>query len=340
MFEINTVDLKKALVSDLMDGLTPMVTSSPGMGKSDVIKSIATEHGLKLIDVRLSQCEPTDLSGFPTIEDGRMRYIPPANFPLQGMDEVPEGYNGWLLFLDEMNAAPLQVQAAAYKILLDRMVDNTPIHNRVKIIGAGNLSTDKAIVNRESTATQSRLIHYKLAVDSEIWVDWANENGIDHRVISFIKFKPSMLHNFNPNHSDSTFPCPRTWEFLSKMVKKVTEFDRLTHVRMAGTVGEGASTEFKTFTQIYDKLPTIEAILANPISGWNVPTEASEQFAVTTMLSHNINPTNVETIIQAAGRLPIEMQVVTLRDIYKIAPELGSHEAIVDWKVSNAHKIF
>jgi hypothetical protein len=339
MFELNAKELKEALVEDLKVNLVPMVQSSPGMGKSDIVKSIAKEHNLKLIDVRLSQTEPVDLQGFPSIVNGRMTYIPPENFPLDGLDEVPDGYQGWLLFLDEMNAAPLQVQAAAYKILLDRMVDNRPIHSRVRMIGAGNLTTDKAIVNRQSTATQSRLTHYRLRVDHEAWIEWANQAGIDHRVISFIKFKPPMLHRFDPNHSDMTFPCPRTWEFLSRMVKGREVDNRLTHVRMAGTIGEGPSTEFKTYTQIYERLPTIESVKADP-RGWTVPSEASERYALTTMFSHNINADNIDTLIIAIERLPIEFQVVTMKDIYQVAPELKNHDIIKSWIAKNASKMF
>lgn len=341
MFELNAKELKEALVEDLKVNLVPMVQSSPGMGKSDIVKSIAADHNLKLIDMRLSQSEPTDLQGFPQIVDGRMQYVPPSNFPLEGIDEVPEGYQGWLLFLDEMNSAPMQVQAAAYKILLDRMVDNHPIHNRVRIIGAGNLSTDKAIVNRQSTATQSRLTHYRLRVDHEAWIEWANRSAIDERVISFIKFKPSMLHKFDPNHSDMTFPCPRTWEFLSRMIKgKDTVDNRITHVRMAGTVGEGPSTEFKTYTQIYEKLPTIESVLADPAHGWIVPNEASERYALTTMFSHNINAENIDKLMVAIKRLPIEFQVVTMKDVYQINPDLKKHELVKQWIGDNAHKMF
>jgi hypothetical protein len=52
------------------------------------------------------------LLGFPNIENGRSVYHPPKDIPIVG-DKVPEGYNGWLLFLDEMNTAPKAVQAAA-----------------------------------------------------------------------------------------------------------------------------------------------------------------------------------------------------------------------------------
>ena len=55
MFEVNAVELQEALIKDLKVGLTPMVASSPGMGKSDIIRAIAEEFSLKVIDLRVSQ---------------------------------------------------------------------------------------------------------------------------------------------------------------------------------------------------------------------------------------------------------------------------------------------
>ena len=40
--------------------IVPMLTGSPGMGKSAIVKDIAKTYNLKLIDLRLSQCDPTD----------------------------------------------------------------------------------------------------------------------------------------------------------------------------------------------------------------------------------------------------------------------------------------
>ena len=42
--------------------IVPMVVGSPGVGKSDLVRQVAATYGLKLIDVRLAQCDPTDLN--------------------------------------------------------------------------------------------------------------------------------------------------------------------------------------------------------------------------------------------------------------------------------------
>lgn len=46
----------------LKNNITPMVHSSPGLGKSDIIKQLAKTNSLKLIDLRLAQLDSVDLN--------------------------------------------------------------------------------------------------------------------------------------------------------------------------------------------------------------------------------------------------------------------------------------
>ena len=339
MFEVNAVELEECLTEDLKAGLTPMVSSSPGMGKSDIIRTIATKFKLKVIDFRVSQCEPVDMQGYPGVLDGRMNFHIPEYFPIEG-DKIPDGYDGWLLFLDEFNSGNKQTEAAAYKLILDREVYKYKLHSRCLIAASGNLTTDRAIVNTQSTATTSRLTHYRMRVDHKVWVDWANAHGVDHRIISLIKFKPELLHRFDTSTNELTFPCPRTWEFASKVIIKKATIDHITKTRLAGTIGEGAAVELATYSEIYQNLPTIEQILSNPKSGWKLPKEPSELYAVTTMLAHNSTPDNINKLIIAINRLPTDFQVITFKDIYKRTPVLKGHPVIKDWITTHSSEIF
>ena len=58
---MNFSQMKAAVQTCLTIGLVPMVEGAPGQGKSSMMKEIATEAKLHLIDVRLAQCDPTDL---------------------------------------------------------------------------------------------------------------------------------------------------------------------------------------------------------------------------------------------------------------------------------------
>ena len=119
---------------------------------------------MKVIDVRLSSLEPTDLQGLPWFNNGKAQFQPFDLFPLEDTP-IPQGYQGFLLFLDEFNSASRAVQAAAYKVVLDRMIGNHKLHDKCFIICAGNKTSDNAITTRLSTAMLSRLVHINLEVD-------------------------------------------------------------------------------------------------------------------------------------------------------------------------------
>jgi MoxR-like ATPase len=114
LIQITATEAPKQLWHVMSRGLTPMLTSSPGIGKSSIAKQIAKEQNLKVLDLRLSQCDVTDMNGFPMISEDRTKasYVPMDSFPMEG-DEIPDGYDGWLLLLDEINSAAKSVQAAA-----------------------------------------------------------------------------------------------------------------------------------------------------------------------------------------------------------------------------------
>lgn len=318
--------------------LVPMLVGSPGMGKSAIIHQIAAEYGLKVIDLRLSQCDPTDLMGFPTINGDKAGYKPMETFPIEG-DAIPAGYSGWLLFLDEFNSAGTAVQAAAYKLILDRMVGIYHLHKNVAVVCAGNLETDNAIVTPMSTAMQSRLVHLELVVDVAEFTDWAAANNIDHRITDYIKFKPGNLYAFVPDHTDKTFACSRTWEFANRVLKVTDDNDPDRLPMLAGTVSEGIAREFLGFCKIYENLPKMSQIISAP-EHTPVPVETSILFALTGSISHNTTTDNLEQLMKYVVRLPVEFQVVTLKETVRRNKAILSHPAVQKWVASSAANLF
>lgn len=326
------------IVAYIKAGLVPMIVGSPGCGKSQIVHKIAEDFKLKVIDLRLAQCDPCDLLGFPRINGDRAGYAPMNTFPLEG-DEIPEGYSGWLLFLDEMNSASPAVQAAAYRLVLDRMVGQFKLHKNVAIVGAGNKETDNAIVQPLSTALQSRLTHLELVVDAKEWVNWAAENGVDHRITSYINFKPGNLYTFQPDHTDKTYAAPRTWEFANRLLKHLDLNDHNTMPLLAGTISEGVAREFIGHCRIFKSLPKMEDIVAKPETT-PVPDEPSILFALTGSLAHHAGKNNMEALMKFIKRMPVEFQVVCLREAIRRNKEILSTQAMKQWISSSAASLF
>lgn len=324
--------------------LVPNLLGSPGVGKSDIVKQVADKLNLNLIDVRLAQYDPTDLNGFPSKEGNRAIHLVPKRFPLES-DEIPinpktkQKYVGWLLFLDEITSAPASVQAAAYKLVLDRQIGEYNLHKKVAIVCAGNLLTDRAVVNRMSTAMQSRLIHLEILTCHKTWLKWANENNIDYRITSFINSKPELLHNFNPAHSDNTYPSPRTWEFLHKIIHNIENITEKYIPLIEGTIGKGTANEFYGFLGLMGTLPSFKKeIMINPETA-KIPMEPSSRYALTGMLSKEVNSTNVDQVMPYILRLPIEFQTIILINLMEKEKSIMNSSIVNTWVDANYEKM-
>lgn len=330
----------KAIEKIIQAKLVPFMVGSPGCGKSDVVKQVAKKHKLKVIDLRLSQCDPTDLGGFPTITGNKADYVPMDHFPIS-TDTVPEGYQGWLLFLDEFSSAPPSIQAAAYKLVLDRMVGSHHLHERVAVVAAGNKATDNAIVEDMSTALQSRLVHLEVDVNKDEWLEWAANAGVDYRIQSFIEFRPESLYTFDPNHSDKTYACPRTWGFANALLKSFDEdFDSVFDATMEGTLGKGVALEFITFLQIHRSLPTLKEILAKPEEVIINTSDPSIVFALSGMVAFNFDEANEEVLGKFIKRLPAEFQFMTVKQILRKDKKYLRTPFVMDWMQSNKNRFF
>jgi len=342
-----TVNTKKAvnfIIQAMKAKLPVMIEGDPGIGKSAIVYAIADQFKLELIDIRLSQCDPVDLNGFPSIQkeaDGSdlATYVPMDIFPLD-YTPLPAGKDGFLIFLDEFNSASLAVQAASYKLVLDKTVGQHKLHDKALIVCAGNLSTNNAIVNRLSTAMQSRLIHLELATDPELWIDWAGKNNIDHRIMAYVHGKPDNLHKFDPKHNDKTFACPRTWEFVSKLISNVATLDLFAMMPLiAGTISSGVANEFIAYTEIYSKMPNINDILQDPVKA-KLNQDPAFKYGVSHMIAAYAKKKNLDILMKYVDRLPLEFQTITLQGILRRDESMLQENAITQWITVNSAELF
>ena len=320
-------DAVKVCVDYIASDSVPALWGSPGIGKSALAKEDAKKLNLELIDFRLTTADPVDLNGFPAIIDSTVNgesvkkasYIPFDVFPTK-KTPLPEGKQGWLLFLDELPTAIPAVQTAAYKPILDRIVGQTPLHKRCFVMAAGNLKTDGAFVQQISSALLSRMGHVRLVDDKDTWLDWAsNQNKINSKVISWIRACPDMFNTFQnyKGKEVETYSCPRSLEKLGKLLNRPRYKDNTSMYKNAaaikGIVGNEAGQSFITFCEVYKKLVSFEEILANPL-GAKIPEghELSLQWALTSMLSENITKDNFKDVIGYIDRLEKEYQYVIL----------------------------
>lgn len=231
MKQLTPCKAKAFVVDALKIGEIPYLSGAPGIGKSDIIAQVAEEFNLKLLDIRLSQMLPEDLTGLPQIDPKTMKatYTPFDTFPMEGdalpVDSDGDEMEGWLIFLDELSSATEEVMAAIYSLLLGHRVGGKKVHPKALIVGAGNRSEDSAIARPLPDTLITRMLPISMKVSSADWVRWAREPETDSNetVIEFIEKYSDMLLGTVPadkREELETYATPRGWGKVFKIVNR------------------------------------------------------------------------------------------------------------------------
>lgn len=254
-----------------------MLWGAPGVGKSQMVAQIAERHDVPLIDIRLSQMEPSDLRGIPFRVDEFVEWAVPSMLP-----NLKRHGNSGILFLDEITSAPPSVSAAAYQLILDRKLGEYEVPEGWAIIAAGNRQGDRGVTYSMPAPLANRFSHYEVEINLDDWVAWAYANGIDERIIAFLRFRQDLLFEFDAAQNPVAFPSPRSWEFAHRALKKFDESSNLLLGALQACVGKAAGIEVKAFVDSLDQMPDLDAI----VKGEDVaaPKEIDLQYAVATAL--------------------------------------------------------
>jgi len=254
-----------------------MLWGPPGVGKSQMVAQVAAKHATAVIDIRLSQMEPSDLRGIPFRLDNIVEWAVPALLP----DAKRHGATG-ILFLDEITSAAPTVSAAAYQLILDRRLGEYRVPDGWAIFAAGNRQGDRGVTYSMPAPLANRFSHFTVEAHLDDWVAWAYANKLDERLIAFLRFRPDLLFDFDPAHNPVAFPSPRSWEFAHRALQKFGDNPHLLLPALQACVGPAAGIELKAFVDNLDNLPDIDAILRG--EEVPVPKEIDLQYAVAAAL--------------------------------------------------------
>jgi hypothetical protein len=268
-YPIIPVSPDMATISEVQSALTKVIDKNikhsvflwgpPGIGKSSIVKKIAKDRSLDLIDLRISQLAPTDIRGLPFVKDGMARFAPPSFLPREG-----EG----ILFVDEFNMASPSMMGIAQQLILDRQVGDYTVPDGWFIVAAGNRTEDRAAVSQMPAPVANRFIHFNVESDISSWKEYAIKAGVNEQIVSFINFRPQLLFNFNKNAT--AWPSPRSWDFASTLLDIGLDLE--------SAVGGGTAAEFYAYQSIYSRLPDVDSILLG--EKVEVPKEPSLMYAV------------------------------------------------------------
>jgi hypothetical protein len=185
----------------------------------------------------------------------------------------------------------------------------------------------------------NRLSHFEVETNLDDWVAWAWANGIDERVIAFLRFRPELLFDFDPAHNPVAFPSPRSWEFAHRSLRKFGGNPKLLLGTLQACVGPAAGIELHAFINSLDKMPDLDDIIAG--KKVPVPDEIDLQYAVAAALvgrairardDDNANKV-IGHILDYANNFPQkEMGVMLVSDLHRaIGDQLFQVPEFTSW---------
>lgn len=308
---------------------TLCIEGAPGGGKTTIVRQVAEDLKVPYIEVHLPTTLVEDF-GIPDISTATLSYKLPSWFPQAGI--APD--NGILCFDDRNQASP-DLQKVLANICQARTLHGVPMANWM-VISTGNRQADRAGANRVLSHLRNRETTIELETNVDDWCGWAMANAVPVELISFMRFRPALLHDFNPQQDIN--PTPRSWvDGVGSLLGKVDptmEFEVF-----KGAVGEGAAAEFCGYLKIFRELPSPDAILMAPDSAV-VPVQMATLYALSGALAARVTEASIDRLCTYLARLPTEYSVLCMTLALRRDKSLQQTRAFVDWAIKHQSVLF
>lgn len=349
---MNHIQLQRTIATAQRRNVPLFIWGPPGSGKSTAVKQFAARIGLPLLDWRLTLMDAVDMRGTPREKGGKTYWAPPVEFPT-------EANSKGIMFLDELPQARLEVKNVSAMLVLERRIGEVALPPGWWVLAAGNRLGDNAGTSPMPMHLNNRFWHVELETSIDAWLQWAEhaappplplyreatepkENGLDYRIIAYMKYRPSALLSFDPRSKESAFASPRSWESMSAIMPElevvVDDDPTLAGEWAAGMVGRAHGHEFVGFMRTLASLVSIEQILADPMSA-PISTDPSVNYALATGLAAHVKRDSIESAFKYIERIGKEFAFVFAKKVENINPNMRKTKAFVNFCAINADYI-
>ena len=253
---VNTRELKKIL------DLTPpeqniMLVGRHGIGKSEILAEYYQSKGQKVISFFLGQMsDPGDLIGLPHKNEssGKTDFLPPYWFPTDGEPIV--------LFLDELNRARPEILQTIMDLTLTRTLAGRKLPAGSRIISAVNDGDEYQLTDLDPALVSRFNIYWFRPTVSE-WLIWAEENGVDRRIIAFISKEQNWLDDDGSGEGTDLdrHPDRRSWKRVSDIISGRPELEPIDKKLISGIVGTKTAAKFIQFVTSENTLAGSDVLL-------------------------------------------------------------------------------
>ena len=171
-----------------------------GVGKSEIIRRVASDLGIATIVLDLSLLEPPDLVGLPFVREGRTEYALPHVLPRDGAG---------ILLLEELNRAERYIQQPALQLLSARRLHEYELPEGWVCVATINPQTAEYHVTQLDKALRARFLQVNVRADRASWLAWAQTQNLHPGIVALAHAHERILEDVPP----------RTWTYASDLLK-------------------------------------------------------------------------------------------------------------------------
>jgi hypothetical protein len=133
----------------------------------------------------------------------------------------------------------------------------------------------------------NRFLHLEMRADFTAWQNWAVDKGIHKDVVGYLSFAKQDLYEFDSKSSSRAFATPRSWVFVSDLLKdEDVDTDTLFNL-VAGAVGEGLAVKFMAHRKVAGRMPDPADILSGKVKDLSVK-EISAMYSLTVSMCYEL----------------------------------------------------
>lgn len=331
--------MRASLLNSTLTGLIKLgrsvaIEGAPGGGKTSIVHQVGKELDLPVIEKHMPTMLVEDFGiPYPDADGSSFSYKLPDWYPYKGK---PGTEGGGILLFDDRNQANADLQKVLANIQQARNLHGVPLADGWSVVSTGNRQSDRAGANRVLSHLRNRetVLEFETHLDDS--TSWMINNNVRPEVISFIRFRPGLLHDFDPQRDVN--PTPRSWvEGVSAILDQVPA--EAEYECFKGAVGEGAAAEFTGFMRIFRKLPNPDAVLMNPETA-DVPTDPATLYALSGALAERASTSNIDRMVTYLDRIPAEFSVLAMSYALRKTPALANSAAFTRWAVDHNDVLF
>lgn len=269
--KVSLADLRQ-IIPTIGTTNTILVLSSPGMGKTSLLKAFEEDHGKKYHYVYLDG---------PNLDVGDIAMRVPVHaeekIKQYLTDLIPMDGKPVMIMVDEGGKIPKIMQPMMTRLYLERTIgDKKLADGSIVFITSNHTGDGVGDIFPSHTLNRMTVVELRNATNRE-WTAWATANGIHPMIRAWAMMNPRAFASyrdggqeenamiFNPRRRNEQFVSLRSLAKCDPIVRAKDKFGgEVTLSLLTGTVGQVASRSMMTFFDVFGEISPTDEVIKDP----------------------------------------------------------------------------